>query len=53
MLKKGGKLLKDSGMKPLNTPKTPTMADLDKWADLFHLTFCMKAGWISYIGIFN
>ena len=47
-VKKGGKLLKDSGMKPINTPKTPTMADLDKCGRSFPPNF-LHESWMDFL----
>ena len=47
-VKKGGKLLKHSGMKPLNIPKIPTMADLDKCGRSFPPNF-LHESWMDWL----
>ena len=47
-VKKGGKLLKHSGMKPLNIPKIPTMADLDKCGRSFPPNF-LHESWMDFL----
>ena len=47
-VKKGGKLLKHSGMKPKNYPKVPTMADLDKCGRSFPPNF-LHESWMDFL----
>ena len=53
-VKKGGKLLKSSGMKFNQYPYQPSTEDLyTKMVKIFHQIIYIKAGWIIYIGMLS
>ena len=49
-VKKGGRLLKNSGMFLSHKPYQPTTEDLHKMVKIFHQIFYIKVGWTIYIG---
>ena len=50
-VKKGGKLLKFSGMKLNHSPKIHSTEDYTRMAKTFHQIFYIKVGWIICIGM--
>ena len=47
-VKKGGKSLSKSGMKPYNLPKIPSMSDLDKCGRSFPPNF-LHESWMDFL----